>query len=56
MNKTTDNRAVSRPRDSVEIVSRAWAPFSKKLAIVLSQLEQKQYLERNQSRYIPDFR
>jgi hypothetical protein len=44
MNKTTDNRAVSRPRDSVEIVSRAWAPFSKKLAIVLSQLEQKQYL------------
>ncbi len=44
MSKTTDNRAVSRPRDSVEIVSRAWAPFSKKLAIVLSQLEQKQYL------------
>ena len=44
MSKTTDNRAGSRRRDSTEPVSRAWVPFSKKLAFVLSKLKEDQYL------------
>ncbi len=55
MSKTTDNRTVTRRRDSTETVSRSWASFSRKLTLVLSKLDKGQYLilsSQNGKRYL----
>lgn len=44
MSTTIDKRAVSDVRDFLASIPQAWAPFSKKLAAVLSKLEMDQYL------------
>lgn len=44
MSMTIDNRAVSDVRHFLASIPRAWTPFSKNLALVLSKLEQDQYL------------
>ncbi|WP_348263249.1 hypothetical protein P8935_01525 [Telmatobacter sp. DSM 110680] len=50
MSKSIENRAVSRNRDSLKTLSRAWTYFSKKLALALSKLKEDQYLIINAKR------